>query len=287
MVRKILLDPFDIVRYDSTIKPNSRTLHTTLMEKLKDTFQVISGRTNFVSMHTTLMEKLKKLKDTLKGVFQVISGRTNVVSITKSQQNEQSPKPPSSLDTRPGLFDYLTLGIFRGTHAAYSLLDELYSLEIQEASRTKKAAIYAGRILLAPLFVALLILDGLIRYAVSAALTVVFSPLVALVQPISLLIKYIKTKQFIETAYVFSPHAGTTVTLQKALGGLSANDVSVSVNPEKKSDASQEITFTNKIGQNILATTSKFTHQQKENLMEINKSAYDALEKSMMDHSAA
>ena len=48
MLRKIniLLNPFDVVRYNSDDQPDSRSLHTSFWEKMVDTYRVFRGESH-------------------------------------------------------------------------------------------------------------------------------------------------------------------------------------------------------------------------------------------------
>jgi hypothetical protein len=133
-------NPFDSVKYQSKILPDSRTLHTSLWEKIVDTFRVFDGDTSLY-------------------------------------EEDPDNKPhghftPFNSGTRLGLIDYATLGIFRLIHA----LNTLIINQMANNDRSHYAVVFFKKLfLIIPRFALAIIhgvANGLIRHTVSAILTI-------------------------------------------------------------------------------------------------------------------
>lgn len=217
-----LLNPFETVRYESTIKPDSRTLHTSFFEKMNDTFQVICGGTR----------------------------ASNLFS-----DDEKFTFKPFDPNTPPGLIDYATLGTFRLIHLIDTQLIRVMNMEADDAKGLKKAGIYTAQAFSALPFaifrVANIVANDIIRHAASAILTLVVSPIVLLSHGISKAVgRFLAWKAaneievdrlcsgYIETPFL--PTGGGVLTqkakLNEALGETSLLDALVRPHPSTKKD---------------------------------------------------
>jgi hypothetical protein len=164
---RLFFDPFEIGRYNSTFKPNSRSYHTDLWDKCVDTFQVLDGGTT--------------------------------VWLPKDQWKDQNiPLSVPDVKTRPGLFDYLTLGIFRFLHLLWFASGMLFFHVVNKTRSTTdrfKLAYGALAVLLAIPFGVLSIIhfigNGIIRHVSAIAATIVLFPVIILSHAITQSIKFI------------------------------------------------------------------------------------------------
>jgi hypothetical protein len=190
----LLLNPFETVMYPKIqdhpeISPHSRTLNTNLWQKIKDTFEVFHGGTYVFS------------PDNKKGEL-------------------------AQRGTRPGIFDYATLFMFKGIHLLFT---KLYLFNFPDDEDLKSIREITGAVTLIPLFIlfiAHMVGNGILRNVFSLALTVAVFPLVAVSHAISSLVEYFKEKKYAQKEVQVLENAnvpGTTdtfvlKTLDVALG---------------------------------------------------------------------
>lgn len=201
---KILLNPFDVVRYNSDDQPDSRSLHTSLWEKLKDTYRVVHGETLAGSPTFRAIKTI--LSPTLEVMRKAANEELTVAEL--NQFNESAPARTKSaienfrftLYKAPGLFDYATLGLFRLTHATESALLrtlEKDALNPEKYQGAKKVGIHIARLMISiailPVTLPNFVGNYIARPLVALGLTVAFSPIVAFSHLVTLAVKAVKS----------------------------------------------------------------------------------------------
>lgn len=219
-------------------KAASRLMHINLANRVWDTFQVFDGGTSVWFFN---IAKKPNLKVTSLG---------------------------AELETRPGLFDYLTLGVFRGLHAAHTYTNRLSD----DLFNTLKAIIYNGtdnslvkrmntianpvlrgmakvsvgilmgalllsaQIILAPLALGHVIGNGLVRHIASAVLTLAVLPLVLIAHGIAKLVQYVKEQHLlkkipaVEEGVAFNNSLTTVAQLRQDMKERNTSIASAQVN---------------------------------------------------------
>lgn len=211
-----ILNPFDVVRYDSIYLPDSRTLNTSLLEKIWDTYRVFDGGTQVFDFTHKKIERFQ-------------------------------------LETPPGIFDYATFGIFRFIHKLHSLLNikpwkEIWK-EISSEKTTPKqhnvrmnpyamlAVSIAVNIFLIPIIFPIHLIhvigNGMIRHLFAAGMTLVMLPIVLLAHGISRAIRHYKENKLANSLnitlaeQVKNKHDNSTVPLNSVLGNTPLHKVQV------------------------------------------------------------
>lgn len=173
MLREMKFDPFATVRFEGNVKPDSRTKVTSLLEKIVDTFQVFDGGSSVLQPRDEWEKHASLLK-------------------------------PPQLDIRPGIFDYLTLGIFRSAHTIWYVSGFALYEAFKKATTSTGLKKFGFGALSALLAFALCVTsvihfvgNGIIRHALSFAATVCMLPIIALSHVIA------KTVSLIESQKLF------------------------------------------------------------------------------------
>ena len=165
------LNPFDVVFYRGHFAPTSRSMHTSFTEKMQDTFEVISGETSLWSWMTYYDPYIYADVDHDERLAPMYGVRL-------------------ALRTRSGLFDYATLGVFRGLHLLCSLLDELYKSSVSKSSTISKILLYY--VLAAIVYPLHLVGNGVLRPIISGVVMLALTPIVFLSHGISQVIQLLK-----------------------------------------------------------------------------------------------
>jgi len=229
-----IFNPFDTVLFASNHSPHSRSLHTSLVTKIKDTFEVFRGGTR-VSADDVAHYFLLFLPESV---------RLRLQKSTKFQREISE----FSLATRPGLFDYMTLGIFRGAHYALNEMHELYR-EWREALKTAEGLKAVGLVFLLVAFalpISVLAVsaalhfigNGLLRPLLSGVFTALCLPVITFAHVVTLVVKKTQQMHLEKTLQIeqeeTSRHQATTVALGKVLNakGKSLGDlVAIAADP--------------------------------------------------------